>query len=229
MKSFKLVCVIIILIIIQVNVLANIIKVQVTGVVDSLSENGGFALDGSITAGSVMTGIITYDSQAPNIAPSHLSNEIYEIISVTMQIGNYQFSSILSQDAPLFTTFYTDPGYLIIVETARFEGAFFDNGNLRNFDDYEWAVSKLKPLDLLTGEENRDFITYGQIPTSYPDLDIFHRREFSLSFCELEGWETLTAGRFAIHGELISVSVIPEPTTVLLFGLGMIAIWRKRG
>jgi len=204
--------------------LADIIPVQITGNVTSIYEERGFTLDGSVEVGSLMTGTFFYDTESPNIAPPNLSNGIYEIISVTMDIGNYGFYNDLSGEPPLFTTYVTDPGYDLTASDSYFDGVFYDYGIAKTYGDIEeFSVTKLNANLMAYNSED---VTYGQLPTSFPDISAFWRKEFKVTFTELG--EAGTNGYFAILGELTSIQVIPEPGTLLFLSAGAAIFLRKR-
>jgi len=73
---------------------------------------------------------------------------------------------------------------------------------------------------------NSEDVTYGQLPTSFPDISAFWRKEFKVTFTELG--EAGTNGYFAILGELTSIQVIPEPGTLLFLSAGAAIFLRKR-
>jgi len=58
---------------------------------------------------------------------------------------------------------------------------------------------------------------------SWPDLSVFDRgKGFNLSFYESSDV------KFGVHGELTSLTAVPEPATIFLLGLGGLALLRKR-
>jgi hypothetical protein len=114
---------------------ADIITVEVEGVVNTVGVDGRFELDGSVNIGSVMTGTFVYDSDATNLLTSGANGE-YAIISLSMTIGNYVFThEPTSSVSPLFTVYTTDPAYYVRSDGPRFNGTIYVDGSPKTFDD----------------------------------------------------------------------------------------------
>ena len=200
---------------------ATIITVEVEGVVNSVSVGGRFALDGSVSVGSVMTGITTYDTETPD-----LGSGSYAVISISMTIGNYTFTHDPTSPDPAFFHVYTvDPGYIVKSDDPRFDGIIYVDGTPMTFDDITWEepYGDVKLMDVFTSSDG--IITSTELPNSFPDISVFDlRREFRTGFGE--PFSVSNRGTFVIEGDL--TYLVPEPGTVLLLGLGGLALLRKR-
>lgn len=203
---------------------AAIITVEVEGTVNYFSTGGGFALDGSVGLGSTMTGFCIYDTDTVDQVSSELTG-YYPLISISMTIGNYTFThDPASLDFPFFEVGMTDPVYIVGSEAPRFDGTITADGSPKTYDDITWGYTYLELFNLLS--------SYAYIPTdALPDLDSFLdlavfdlRREFSARFFEPYAEDR---GYFDIIGEVTSLTVIPEPATLFLLGLGGLFLLRR--
>ncbi len=198
--------------------LATIITVDVEGVVNYLGTGGGLTLDGSVSLGSLMTGSCSYDTQTPD-----LGSGSYAMISISMTIGNYTFThNPASSILPLFDVHTVDPGYVGRSGDSRFDGTIYVNETPKTYDDIAWNWAYLELFNL--GTSSSEYITSIVLPDldSWPELSIFdNRREFRTSFYDESDRP------FNISGEVTSLTVIPEPATLLLLGLGGLALLRR--
>ena len=94
---------------------ADLVTVNIGGIVDSVGTSGGFSLDGSVNVDSIMSGSFVYDTDAPDL-DADPRNGHYSIISVSMTIGNYMFTRNPLSPNPAFFKVYTvvNAGYLIL-------------------------------------------------------------------------------------------------------------------
>ena len=204
--------------------LAEVVTVEVEGVVDSIGTDGGFALDGSVSVGSTMSGYCTYETDAPDENPSE-GVGYYPLISISMNIGNYTFThNPTSPNPALFEVYIGNPCYSADSESPRFDGTVIVDGLPLTYDDIiwgDWALLELMDL----GTSSHEYIPNDALPDldSFPDLSVFDRwRTFGTSFYDQGD------GYFGIYGEVTALTVTPEPATVLLLGLGSLALLRNR-
>ena len=205
---------------------AEIVTLEVTGVVDSVSAWYGFALDGSVTVGSVMTGTCIYDTDATNLGGN--INGVYTPISISMTIGNYVFTDYpTSSDSAFFIVYTVDPVYSIYSTDSVFDGTIMVNGSTKTYDEIDWFGKRSELINVWTSSS--EYIPTSELPdsASFPDFSVFdRRREFDIGFSESGPYGE--RGGFSIEGELTSITAIPEPGTILLLGLGGLALLRKR-
>jgi len=200
---------------------ATIITVGVTGTIDSI-ETAGFVFDGSVGNGTVMTGFCSYDTEAPDQEPGEY-NGLYPIISISMTIGNYTFMhNPLSSETAGFLVTTVDPGYGVGSSDSYFEGTVFGGGSPFTYDDIIWGYTGFGLMSLST--RSNEYISTDALPSSFPDLSVFEvGKGFGAGFYDESGYKY-----FEISGEVTSLTVIPEPGTVFLLGLGSLALIRKR-
>jgi len=197
---------------------ATILIVEVEGAVNSIGTEGAFGLDGSVDVGSLMTGSCSYDTQTAD-----LGSGSYAMISISMTIGNYMFThNPASSIPPLFDVYTVDPGYVVRSEALCFDGTLYVNGSPKTYNDIIWGWTYLELFNLATSSS--EYISTDTLPDldSWPDLSVFDvRRAFETRFYG-EGDDY-----FGIYGEVTSLTVIPEPATLLLLGLGSLAFLRR--
>ncbi|MBN2456154.1 MAG: PEP-CTERM sorting domain-containing protein [Sedimentisphaerales bacterium] len=201
---------------------AEIITIEVTGVVNLLRTGGGFEVDGSVEVGSEMVGFCTYDTETPDLESSEYYGT-YELISIFMTIGNYTFAhNQESTEIPIFRVGAADFGYAARSLAPSFEGSIIVDGFTKTYHDSDWGYIHIALMDLLTTQP----IQSDELPTSLPDISVFDlRREFEARFHE--PYPT-GDGYFDIYGELTSLNLIPEPATIFLFGLAGLILTIKR-
>jgi len=199
----------------------SIVTVYVTGTVTSVSSEGGFSLDGSIMGGSFMAGYCIYDIDTPDQEPGEYLGT-YPLISMSMNIGNYTFThNPTSTEFPSFELFLSNYVYIIRSPEPRFDGTIYVNSSPKTYDDITWQWANLELMNLWTSSS--EYFTTDALPSSFPELSVFdNRRAFEARFYD-EG-----NGYFGIYGEVTGLKVVPEPATILLFGLGAMLLRKKR-
>jgi len=205
---------------------AIIITVEVEGAVNSVTTDGGLALDGSVIVGTTMTGFCTYDTDTPDQDSTNVNGK-YPVISISMSIGNYTFTPDPTLPEYLFFGVGTgDHGYSAWGGNTRFDGTVYLDATPYSYEDIDWSIRSLELMDLLTNSD--EYILTDALPDldSWPELSIFDwRREFEVAFHKSYSYGY---GDFVIRGEITSLTVVPEPATVLLLGLGSLALLRNR-
>ena len=182
---------------------ARIITVEVTGVVEGVATHGGLALDGSVNIGSIMTGSTTYDTDTPDQILTDFVGR-YELISISMTVGNYIFThDPMSSTSPFFDVYPPDI-YVVRSHDPSFDGTVYIDGSPRTFDEVNLDPFGLRLMYLV----DPDSIATDELPSSFPDISTFTTRDFAVgvdSPPEEPG--------FAIWGEVTSLTVVPEPAT----------------
>jgi len=213
-------------VLLNVDCQAELVTVEVTGVVDSISEEGGIEADGSVAIGSLMQGWCVYDTEAGDRYPEDGNYGEYPVISISMSIGNYLFSNEpLSEETPYFAITQVDPTYRVRTRYPLFQGTVYVDGVPQSFDDLDWTGSMVL-LNVWTSSD--EVITSDLLPTAFPDdITVFDlRRSFFVNFYPPGYPEN---GYFLLSGELTSIRVVPEPVSALLMGLGgLAAVYRRR-
>ncbi len=189
---------------------AKVVIVEVTGIVHSVQTEGGFALDGSISEGSVMTGTCTYDTSTPDLddSPCHGT---YALLSLSMTIGNYTFTHdptpTPAGGRALFEVSVVDLAYEAHSSAPFFDGTIYVNGSPKTYNDIPWIDTYLKPIDVCSS--TNDYTDNDELPDSFPPISAFNwRREFETRFYDKYG------RYFRISGEITSLAAAPGPIGV---------------
>ena len=194
-----------------------LITVEFTAEVTDVREGTrGFPVDtpffeGKVDIGDIITGTYTYDSSIPDSYPE-LWLGVYEYntspYGISLTIGEF--------------TFETDP------ENVDFTIKVFNNPPTVDSSD-QYLVTSENNLPLPNGVLVRQiFLNLGSdwrplssdaLPATAPALD-----DWPYAVVGISG--TTPEGGFYIEGEV--TSIIPEPTTISLLGLGALALLRRR-
>ncbi len=189
---------------------AELITVNVTGVVDSVTTYGSFTFDGQITSNSLMNGFCLYDTDTPDdyTASEYIGH--YYIDAVSMSIGKFSFIHESAAEYPEFTVWRTDKTYLADTDYASI---------YYNETPLSLGYAHVTLLDLcnasISGLDDH-------LPTSFPDISFFtYRNNFSAGL--------LNGGNgFTINGHLTSIEAVPEPASFFILALGAAAIRKFR-
>lgn len=201
---------------------ARIVTVEVTGTVNEVLTANGLSLDSSVNIGSSMVGSCTYDTATPDRFPQFDSEGEYQLISLSMTIGNYMFTNdpMLPEKALFRVGVDGNFGQAAVSLAPRFDGIIYINGSPKTDDEIDLDYFGLCLLSL--GGWNRYGIT-DKLPDSFMDLSLYEDKLFGVS-----ALPDYIAPSFRIVGELTSLTVIPEPATLAFLGLGSLALLRKR-
>ena len=200
------------------------VTVEIEGVVTDVVTYGdldGFEFDGSVTAGStIMTGSFIYDSETPGQSAGGYAIA-YWLNSISMSVGNYTFTHNPETTHGPFFIIEVEPGqfrYKIRSFSPLFYGPCYLNGEPTNLEDIVYPPSCGISLYLKADTES-------PIGDALPDENTFPALS---TFTEARFGAGSDGGiTFGIGGEITSITVIPEPTSVLLFGFGGFALLRR--
>ena len=199
---------------------AELIQIGFSGIVDSVTDPYNL-LENGVQTGNSISGSYIYDSETPDSEPSvyvGLYQHTTSPYGISLTIGTLTFQTDPANvNFVISTSNNYDGATLDVYGTASYNNLELDNGTIVDefglrFDDYSGAALSsdalpLTPLNLLQWEDN-GFGIYG---SGYPIPPI-------------EGDKSVP---FSIIGHVDSVWLIPEPTTLLLFGLGGLFLRRR--
>jgi len=201
--------------------LAYTVTVYVEGVVTEIYTFDGLEFDGSLVVGSVMTGFCTYDTETPDQYPVNTHAAHYSLSSISMQIGSYTcLPNWQGESEPVFYISAEPGGFFYNVGSpeALFSGPCYVNGEPANLEDSPGGQFRL--MTLVAG-------TISPIGDALPDENTFP----DLSVFTEDKWFALNSGytpSFDIFGQITSVTVVPEPASAIILGLGAVAVILRR-
>jgi hypothetical protein len=202
--------------------LSEIVNIAFEGIVNTCDARGSFMFDGSVNIGTPMSGVMTYDSTAIDQDPS-VTHGDYDIITISMDIGNYTFKWPDSP-SPIYNWFGVTSGddSYTFGASPRFDGTILVDGVSSTYEDISWYSSY---LSIFLGRTS--LIMNDALPDadSFLPLSAFEIRQFEIRFRRAPYGDPSS---FEIFGEITSLTVTPEPASILLFGLGILALRRRR-
>lgn len=187
---------------------ANLITIQIEAVVDSVQDYGNY-LEGQISPGDIITGFYTYESTTPDSSPlDPVVGHYYHYsppAGVLLAVSGFEFR--------------TDPASVV------FEMLII-NDNPSGHDIY--AFGSFNNLPLSNGA-SVDRISW---QLNDPSGSVFSSDALPTTAPVLEDWQSIYGlildgqrGGYIINAHV--TSAIPEPSTILLLGLGGLVL-RKR-
>ncbi len=183
------------------------IEVVVTGTVTGTVTSGDFVFE---NLGTQMTGYCSYDPDTVDDEGGSLNYGRYAIDSLSMTIGDYTFADNPSTTPlPEFEVWVVD----LVYKVSTMDGMVSINDVPQSYDDVEVLLFALGNYSV-NGPDD-------EIPTSFPDISFFSdRNEFGVSYSD-------TDISFNVTGVIDSVTVVPEPSSILLLSLGGLLLRRK--
>jgi len=189
---------------------AELITIEIEGVVDFVDDDGNY-LEGKISPGDIITGFYTYESRTPDSSP---------LDPVQGNYWNY---------APPAGIALTVGGFNFMTDPFNIEFHVAIRNDNQSGDDVYWIHSDetlFLPNGTLVGgiswtlkDHTGSALSSDALPTTAPALDDW--QENILNF----GGGTRASG-YSILGHV--TSAIPEPATILLFGLGTMLLRKRR-
>lgn len=206
--------------------LAEIVTVRTEGVVNFVDFSGRFGSDGSVGIGTLMSATYVYATDIPPIE-SGTWHATYALLSASMSIGNYTFTPYPGTEAT-FRVGTIDPWHLIESKQLYYDGIIYFDGVAKTRNELPEVDDYIEFCDLLYATATDPAFT-DELPTTFRDISNVARKEFGVSMYKYDGtYPDRVVSRFNIRGELTSIEVIPEPATISLMSLGVLALFRRR-
>ena len=220
------------LLLVTQSVMGSLMRIEVEGIVDSIYTGGALALDGSIQIGSTMKGYALYDSEASD-RNNYGHTGDYPVSLIWMEIGSYVFyDGPMAIDSGFYVvTDYPEPGvrYNVCSFQGKFDGIVYLNGVEKRYEDLIWEyVSPASGNLSLMYLSNGTLVADDSLPQSMPDISAFRSNRPFHAGIDCVGPGDSDRGTFQIFGQITSVRIIPEPTTVCLLGIGVMMLLRRR-
>ena len=187
---------------------AELITIQIEGVVDTVEDDGDY-LEDQIHVGDIITGWYTYDTDTPDSNPAYEVAHYQHTIQpagITLHIGGVEFK-----------TDFADVDFLVGITNDGTSGGLHDS---------YWIVSHNN--ELLPNGASVDSILWnlensGGTALHSTDLPLLppNLYDWQVNHLRLDG----ERGEYMIHGQVLSA--VPEPCTLLFLGLGVLSVIRK--
>lgn len=203
-------------------VFGQAVMVEVEGVVDTLSFEGGFAMDGSVSTGVKMTGFCIFDPEVSVINGSYTD---YSLTAMSLTVGNYTFAYDTSAgELPLLRKYPQDHVFAAFTDTPVFTGTIYEDGIAKTWSQVDWQYTYMELFNLYTSVYRESIIEH------LSNIDHFDiRREFHISMTEVYPqvpW--MHDGSLYIRGDITSINIVPEPGTMVLLAIGGILLKGRR-
>jgi hypothetical protein len=194
--------------------------VRVEGVVTYLDGVGGYSFDDSIRLGTTFIETYYFSDLTDSSSDPELGK--YAADYSMLSIGNYVFtSSEVGMSVKCYDYFPTSHSG----NTKHIEG-----GGIVYIDSLPYEYNSIDWLyhDSYFGLKSNSYTPASdEFPSFFPDLSVFDQRNSWSLVSNVETNNVIPDGIY-VSGELTSVEVIPEPCSLVLLGLGSIALLRRR-
>ena len=190
---------------------ATTITIGFTGVVDSIDDPHNL-LNNGVEENASISGFYTYDSETSDSTPELTWNGLYRHTT-----SLYGMSLTISDLT--FQTNSTDVYFDIQIEND-FDGIPKDRYRVVSYNNLPLDDLYIDRLSWWLDDSSGDAISSIELPDTPPDLLAW--QDNLLSITGPSGSET-----FEIIGHVTDVWLIPEPATMLLFGLGGLFLRRR--
>jgi len=186
---------------------AEVITIEITAEIVGINDHDGL-LEGRISAGDIMTGSYTYDSDTPDTNPSHTVGDYW----------HYSSPYGISLSAREFV-FQTDPDNISFVVEVINDHTGQDGYLLRSYNNLPLSNGvHIDHISWQLDDYSSTALSTDALPTTPPVLEDWENESLLITF----GYKD-----FSVIGVRVT-SAVPEPATFLLFGLGALALLRKR-
>jgi hypothetical protein len=194
-----------------------IITIAIEGVVDDVRDRDNY-LEGRINVGDLITGTYTYDTDTPDANPSSQVGE-YEHFAYpcgfSLSVGGLNFKTDFSPGAPEYFTMWITNG------SSGVDGISVKGYNNLPLPD----GTSVNNIIWYLQDTSQSAISSIELPRTAPVLD-----DWDFNFLQLAAGGDVRADPqpgFGIAAHVTSAVVIPEPTTILLLGLGGLMFVRR--
>jgi hypothetical protein len=182
-------------------------------------------LSGNVSLGDTMTGVYIYDTSIPDLYPETCIGQYVHSdppCGITLTIGSLVFMTD-PENVEFVVTIYDSPCVAPGIPPPA--GGQYDSYSIRSSNNFPLPNGTAVREILLAASGDTTIFSSDALPTTAPDINAGWRENKIDIDISGGSWENAT-GVFYIEGVLSSVSVIPEPATMTLIGLGALVFLR---
>jgi len=189
---------------------ADLITIEIEAIVDRVSDDGNF-LEGQISPGDLITGFYIYESTTPDSSPS-------------VTIGRYEHSTpphgiFLNVGGFNFETDTSNVDFCIDIINNSISGGLHDGYGLLSYNNLPLYNGVLvDTISWWLEDSSATALSSDELPTTAPVLE-----DWKSYFLIIRGSGHPT---FDIWAHV--TSAIPEPVSIILFGMGGLLIRKRR-
>jgi len=185
---------------------ATPITIQIRG---NVTATSGVGLPNTIHVGDIFTGIYTYDSLTPDskVSPNQGEYQHKAPSEIRIFLGGYEFITKPSD------------GFLMRIydDFTESGGYSYDGYYIRGFGTSGIPNISLYAIYWNLKDTKQRALSSDVLPVTAPVLSDWNRSDFQINSPNI----------FAIDGNITQAVLIPEPTSMLLLGLGGLLFRRK--
>ncbi len=196
-----------------------VLLVGVSGVANATIIDYSFAVDGSNNYTSPFSGVTVYTFDG---GPALSWSGNGDVVTGSVASLNAAPYGVSAADATHYITVPKNIGTTPLSITAT-----FGPGAAYNYFGLWWgSVDTYNTLTFLYNGSVVETITGAAIPTSHYGVQTDPTANLYVNFLDLPLFNsfTMTSSNYAFEADNIAVGKVPEPTTLLLFGLGLLGL-----
>jgi hypothetical protein len=189
-------------------VYADYVTFNFTGTVTSVDTQ----LSGQFNTSQTLSGFYTFDSNTADIdADFNIGNYLKSLISLSVTIGNYTATLGL-----------TPFNWITVWNYDPIDGVpFIDAYSVRSDKMTGNSINGLDPIQFVLTfyDTTHNMINSDDLPLLPPNIPNY-RHSWNLGFAQIDTPGT----RADVFGEITSLTLVPEPATILLISFGLIGL-----
>jgi hypothetical protein len=194
--------------------------VKVEGVVTSMTSVENYYFDDSVQAGTTFTEYYYFADTTDRNNDSQRGDYLGEY--ATLSIGNYLFN-FSSSEMNVLCYYPTDNCIWVTAGGSESDGLIYIDSIPYEYDSIDWALNYTRA----TLSSYSEIPTSDEFPNPFLDLSLFDKNNY-WNFSSFTGDRVTTWEGIILYGDITSISVIPEPCSLVLLGLGGLAVMRRR-
>ena len=198
---------------------AELVIIAIEAVVDDVQDSDNY-LDGQVNIGDLITGTYTYDTDTPDsslLAGVGRYEHYAYPCGFSLTVGGLDFKTDFSPGSPEYFTIWITNG-----------GSGVDGISVKSYNNLPLPDgTSVNNIVWYLQDTSENAISSIELPTTAPVLNAWDFNFLQFAAGAGRGGLGSGPGGFGIAAHVTSAVVIPEPTTVLLFGLGGLIFVRR--